>query len=315
MNRTQGDWNAQLADRLGEIPLFDGQDVDRFEIERLGGLTNLNYRVRTPKDHLVVRLAGPGTSDYIDRAVEHHNASAASQAGVNAELLYFDRESGTMVTRYLENSTTMTIEGFRDLGAPRRAAHPSRLLHQESDPFHCAFALSSQLDRYLAVLEKRNAPIPQDYRALEEEAQAVRRALCRWPLPTAPCHCDPLYENFLDTGERMYIIDFEYAGNTDPMWDLGDLSVEGEFTPEQDRELMLAYFGQEPPRFEWARMVMHKALCDLLWSLWGVVQHINENPADDFWAYAEARLARCRRLMETAEFHDHLRAVEAGPQG
>lgn len=314
MNRPSPDWNAQLVDRLGEIPIFDGRDVQRFEIERLGGLTNLNYRVRTPQDHLVVRLAGPGTSDYIDRKVEQHNASAASRAGVNVELLYFNPENGTMVTRYLEDSITMSVRAFRDLGAVGRAARAFRQLHQQSAPFHGPFELFSQLDRYLAVMEKLDAPIPADYRALEEEAQAVRRALCRWPLPSAPCHCDPLYENFLDTAERMYIIDFEYAGNNDPMWDLGDLSVEGDFTPEQDRTLMEAYFDKEPPKFDWARMVMYKALCDLLWSLWGVVQHANQNPADDFWAYAEARLARCRRLMETAEFTDHLKTVEAGPR-
>ncbi len=63
-----------------------------------------------------------------------------------------------------------------------------------------------------------------------------------------PCHCDPLCENFLDTGERMYIIDYEYAGNNDPMWDLGDLSVEGGFDAEQDAALLRAYFGGDPPR-------------------------------------------------------------------
>ena len=62
------------------------------------------------------------------------------------------------------------------------------------------------------------------------------------PAALAPCHCDPLAENFIDTGERVYVVDWEYAGMNDPMWDLGDLSVEAEFGPEQDQVLLEVLF-------------------------------------------------------------------------
>ena len=75
-----------------------------------------------------------------------------------------------------------------------------------------------------------------------------RAALDAHPAALAPCHCDPLCENFLDTGERMWIVDWEYSGMNDPLWDLGDLSVEGEFGPEEDEELLAAYFGGAPTR-------------------------------------------------------------------
>ena len=102
----------------------------------------------------------------------------------------------------------------------------------------------------------------------------------------------------------MYVIDYEYSGNNDPMWDLGDLSVEGGFGPEQDAALLAAYFDGDVPSTEASRMVIHKAMCDLLWTLWGVIQHVNENPADDFWAYATGRFERCQALMATSEFGD-----------
>ena len=73
----------------------------------------------------------------------------------------------------------------------------------------------------------------------------------------------------------MFLIDYEYGGNNDPMWDLGDLSVEGSFTPEQDAVLLQAYFGHEPPAHEIGRMIAYKALCDVMWSLWGWVQFAN----------------------------------------
>jgi len=59
---------------------------------------------------------------------------------------------------------------------------------------------------------------------------------------------------------------------------------------------------------------MYKAMCDLLWTLWGVVQHANDNPVDDFWAYAVGRLSRCQKLMADPSFFEHLAAVTDGPQ-
>ena len=111
----------------------------------------------------------------------------------------------------------------------------------------------------------------------------------------------------------MWIIDWEYSGMNDPMWDLGDLSVEGAFTPAQDEELLAGYFGGEPRPDERGRMVIYKAMCDLLWTLWGLIQHANNNPADDFWAYANNRFSRCRALMASPGFATQLAVVAAGP--
>ena len=110
----------------------------------------------------------------------------------------------------------------------------------------------------------------------------------------------------------MVIIDFEYSGNNVPIWDLGDLSVEAEFDSEQERTFMTTYFGGEPPAFDPGRRVLYKAMCDLLWTLSGVVQHANDNPTEDFWAYAVNRLERCKRLMASDAFPHHVAAVQQG---
>ena len=91
------------------------------------------------------------------------------------------------------------------------------------------------MDEYLGILRGKNAWVPDGYEKVQEEADSVRHALAANPLETVPCHCDSLAENFLDTGERMYVVDWEYAGNNDPMWDLGDLSVEADFGADQDQ--------------------------------------------------------------------------------
>ena len=153
-----------------------------------------------------------------------------------------------------------------------------------------------------AISPSKSSPMPDGFDELQAEAEIGRAALLGNPVPVAPCHCDPLCENFLDTGETMYLIDYEYAGNNDPMWDLGDFSVEAGFGPEHEAVLLEAYFEGPHPPAEAARMVIHKAMCDLVWTLWGVIQHVNDNPVDDFWAYAVGRFERCQQLMESDEF-------------
>ena len=134
------------------------------------------------------------------------------------------------------------------------------------------------IDEYKALLASKGATLPDGYDDVQRQAEAVRAALEAAPVPLVPCHCDPLCENFLDTGERMYIIDYEYAGNNDPMWDLGDLSVEGGFGAGAGRGAAARVLRRRATGAERGRMVAYKALCDLLWTLWGVIQHVNEQP-------------------------------------
>jgi thiamine kinase-like enzyme len=292
---------AQAREALLGIGLFEPGAVRAAKLTRLGGLTNRNWRVDIDGRALVLRIPGEGTSAYIDRRVEKHNAEVAARAGVNAELLQFEAGSGVMLCTYVDGAT-MDAPRFQDLGAVARAARAFRRMHAWPEPFETRFDLFQKMDEYLALLRRLQAPVPEGYEAAQREAEAVRAALGRKPAPLAPCHCDPLAENFLDTGTRMVIVDWEYSGMNDPMWDLGDLSVEAGFGPGQDQALLTAYFDGPAPAEAAARMILYKAMCDLLWTLWGVIQHANKNPADDFWAYAVGRFERCRRLMATADF-------------
>ena len=298
---------TDLKEALARIPLVS--DVDPSTVTRLAGLTNINYLVERGDNRFVLRLPGAGTSEYIDRTAEEVAARSAAAAGVNAEVVFFDASDGLMVTRFVDGAATMNAERFRDLGAVARAGKAFRKLHTTAKPFAVDFKLFSMIDDYKRLLEEKGTALPDGYAAAEAQADATRRALEAAARPLVPSHCDPLCENFLDTGERMFVIDYEYSGNNDPMWDLGDLSVEGQFGPDQDAALLRAYFDGEPPRHEVGRMVAYKAMCDLLWTLWGVIQHANNNPVDDFWAYAVGRFKRCQALMASPDYSDHLAAV------
>ena len=292
--------SSELAAALARIPALATADPDA--ATRLAGLTNVNHLVTTETGRFVVRLPGRGTSEYIDRQAEAVAARSAATAGVNAELVFFDPSDGLMVTRFVEGAVTMSAERFTDLGAVARAGEAFARLHRTAEPFSTDFRLFPMIDEYKALLAAKGAILPDGYAEAELQAVAARRALEARPVALVPSHCDPLCENFLDTGARMYVIDYEYAGNNDPMWDLADLSVEGGFDAAQETALLRAYFGGEPPAAQAGRVVLYKALCDLLWTLWGVIQHVNNNPVDDFWAYAAGRFERCRTLMASAAF-------------
>lgn len=291
---------------LAAIPAFAGFAGP---IERLGGLTNRVYRA----GELCLRIPGRGTEEYIDRGNEKVAAGEAARAGVSPDVLFFDDATGVMVTRFLDGAATMTPEAFRErTGAPARAGAAFRRLHDSGAVFPFRFELFSMIDGYLGLLATKDAALPDGYHDVVREAQTVRAALAAHPLPLAPCHCDPLCENFLDTGDRMWIVDWEYSGMNDPMWDLGDLSVEAGFDAAQEEEMIAAWFGGEPTSAERGRIVIYKAMCDLLWTLWGLIQHANGNPADDFWAYSVNRFERCKALMGTPDFARHVAAVARG---
>lgn len=296
---------ARLSHAVSTIAALDGHIGP---VERLGGLTNLVFRV----GDYCLRLPGRGTEEYINREHEAVAAREAAKALVSPELIHADAETGVMVTRFIEGARTMSPDAFRaDPGSVRRTGEAFRQLHHSGAQFPFTFNLFSMIDDYLSLLSNKQVALPEGYYDVVARAENVRTVLAARPLPSVACHCDPLCENFLDTGERIWIVDWEYSGMNDPMWDLGDLSVEAGFDAAQDAALLKAYCGGAPDPSDHARMVIYKAMCDLLWTLWGLIQLANGNPAEDFRAYADGRFARCKALMASTEFTDSLKTLQS----
>ena len=287
---------------IADVPSLRGVDGP---VTRLGGLTNRVYRI----GDLVLRIPGKGTEEYINRVHEAAAARVAAAAGVAPDVVVADTATGVMVTNLVDGAVTMSPDHFRTrINSPARAALALRKLHTSGGVFPFHFELFAMIDDYLGILSGKTVELPEGYHDVVDRAQGIRTALARNPAPLSPCHCDPLCENFLDDGRAMWIVDWEYSGMNDPMWDLGDLSVEAGFNEHQDAEMMRAYFGGEASAADHGRMVVYKAMCDLLWTLWGLIQLANGNPADDFRAYADGRFNRCKTLMATEEFAQALQS-------
>lgn len=206
---------------------------------RQGALTNRVYKIDLPDQSLILRLPGPGTEEYIDRKIEAHNARQAEIARVSAHILFSDAETGVMLSRCIPNIETMSAALFSSrAGSPARAGRALKKLHISGVQFQFRFELFAMIDEYLKVLSTKDINMPEGYNNVVRQAEPVKLALKKSAVALAPCHCDPLCENFLDDGQIMWIVDWEYSGMNDPYWDLGDLSVEGEFDDAQDSELM-----------------------------------------------------------------------------
>ena len=311
----------QVHEALTGLAQFASIGKKDYAAVRLGGLTNLVFRLepgtnaaqKAMDGNIIVRIPGQGTEEYIDRAVEAYNAEQAARTGVSAAILHADPASGLMVSRCIDNIETMTPALFKSRkGSPARAGKAFRELHNSGFEFKFRFELFAMIDEYLGILSTKDLTLPGGYHDVVKAAEPIKAALAKNRGQLAPCHCDPLCENFLDDGEIMWIVDWEYSGMNDPLWDLGDLLVEGGFDDDQDSEMLRAYCNGEPDRETVARMIIYKAMCDLLWTLWGLIQHANENPAEDFWAYSTERFERCKALMNEPGFTDHVKVIAEG---
>jgi len=279
-------------------------------IKRLGGMTNIVHLVETQNINLIVRIPGKGTEDYINRTTEYKNAKAAWRAGISAEIIWADVNSGVMVSKAINRIETMTANLFSSRkGSPARAGYALAKLHNSGETFDFRFELFNMIDDYLKILSTKDVDLPEGYNDIVKGAEPIKELLETNPIPLAPCHCDPLCENFLDDGKNMWIVDWEYSGMNDPLWDLGDLSVEAGMNEDQENEMLKAYFGKEPTAAQKGRVIIYKAMCDLLWTLWGLIQLADKNPVDDFWAYSIERFERCKVLMQNPIFAEHINAI------
>ncbi|MGH6853844.1 MAG: phosphotransferase [Aestuariivirga sp.] len=298
----------QAREILSGMKLFWCLDDREILLTRIGGRGNLAFRVDHAGEQYVLHIPGQGTKDGIDHGHEAKAAREAAKAGAGPDVLHFDPATGVMVTRLVDDAVAMSAEKFKSIaGAAGRAGLVLRKLHGSAAKFDFRFEPFSTIEGYLKTLAAKSADLPPGASDVMRQAETVRKALNARPLPVAPCHCDPLCENFLDTDKRMWIVGWEHSGMGDPLWDVGGLLADGQVTSTQEEELIQAYFGGDPAPAVRGRIIAYKALCDLLWALRGLLLPAEKTPAD-----TAKRFERCQELMARSEFQFHVAAVAKG---
>ncbi len=301
--------DRELARLLERIPSLAGRPR---RVEALpGGLTNRNYKVTTPDRAVVVRCWAPGSELLsIDREREYRNSLAAAAAGVGAPVVDYLPAEGVLVVGFIPGRT-LRNEDFQRPGTLARVAGSCRRLHH-GPRFVNDFNMFELLHSYLGVVAERGFTVPPGYLEMLPRLEEVRQALAVRDPGTRPCNNDLLAGNFVDDGARIHLIDYEYSGNNDPSFELGNIFSECALGTEQLEELVGAYHGRVT-RSLLARARLQAVVARYGWTLWGAIQHA-ASPLDyDFWSWAlqryEAALADLRgpdlpRLLADVQRHD-----------
>jgi thiamine kinase-like enzyme len=252
-----------------------------------GGLTNRNYKVTTPDGVFVARVSAAGADLLaIDRDAEHRNSVAAAAAGAGAPVIEYRPEDGLLVVGFIKGRTLSNA----DVAAPgtlARVAAACRRLHG-GPRFGNDFDMFDIQRRYLSVARSRGFRVPEGYDDLMPAFEAARAALAVRREGTVPCNNDLLAANFIDDGDRIWLIDYEYSGNNDACFELGNIWGECRLSVEALEELVTAYYGR-PLRGKTARARLLGLAGKYGWTLWGAIQQA-ASPLDfDFWSWAMER--------------------------
>jgi thiamine kinase-like enzyme len=283
--------DPELEELLDRIPVLAG--LARSVVELHGGLTNQNLRVTTSDgDYVVRRFRGDPELLGIDRDAEHANSVAAAKAGVGAPVVDYLPKLGVLVIGFL-GGRTYDNASFAETGVPARAGEAIRRLH-EGPRFVGDFDMVDRQQRYLRTVTERGYPLHEGYVDLDEQFHRVGRALAERAEPTVPCNNDLLAGNFVDDGDRVWLIDYEYSGNNDACFELGNTCTECDLDEDQVEELVSAYFGAAS-RSTLARVRLQALVSAYGWSLWGAIQSAASSIDFDFDAWGRERFEKAAR--------------------
>ncbi len=283
---------------IAAIPDWAGRAVEAAPIP--SGLTNRNWRVTVDGVPHFVRIPGASTELLaVDRANERHNTRAAATAGVGPPVVHELPDWDVFVLAWVE-ARTLSVEALAEPGMPTRVAETLRRLHA-GPRFRDDFDMFRLAERYLRVVDERAIAVPAGYLEHLDRLPAIEAALAVHPLPSVPCHNDLLAENYLDDGGRLWIVDYEYSGNNDPTFELGNTCQEQGWDEGRIRELCAAYFGAATDALL-ARMHLQMIMSDVGWTLWAAIQANISTIDFDFSGWAEERWARAQAALDGPSF-------------
>ena len=273
-------------------------ESDVTEVTPAGGMTNKNYRICVKDTRYILRVAGTGTDRMINRNTEMFNSAIASEKGFNVEVPYFNLETGVKISKFIENAETLTHRSIKKEENLKQVTKILRDLHECKD-FHMdnEFNMFRELEKYEEILKKDNGDFFEDYDEVRTKVMALEDELKRCGAVSVPSHNDLVSENFVkDTEGRIYLIDWEYSGTNDDMWDLAALSLENEFS-EDDIELMfrLYFNGKEADENTRRRLLIHQICQDTLWAVWTLIKEVE---GDDFGTYGIDRYNRAKEYLK-----------------
>jgi thiamine kinase-like enzyme len=275
-----------------------------------GGITNRNFRVNFGGTDYVVRLPGKRTQLLgIDRTAECIANKAAAELGIAPRVAALLEEPSCLVTQFI-SGREMTLDELHTPEAIAEVAHDLRLLHDSGTELPSGFDSFRLVEEYAETGREHGSEPPDGYDEALAAAHKIEKAIRKQPgHEPVPAHNDLLTANFMRDGERMQLIDWEYAGMGDRWFDLGNFAVNNELDDEQERQLLEAYFREAPDERRLATLKLFRFMSDFREAMWGVVQAGVSELDFDFDGYAKKHFDRLEKARHDPRFEDWIRAA------
>ncbi len=283
--------SALLGPRQGGVLLLEG------------GITNRNFRVNFGGTDYVVRLPGKDTDLLgIDREAERLATRRAAELELGPKVAAMLDQPPCLVTCFVE-SRQLGAEELREPARIEEVARDLRAFHDSGLDLPTDFYASEIVSHYAEVTQSRGGTLPEGFEHARDCARKVVKAVRKNPdHQRTPCHNDLLAANFLHDGERIVIVDWEYAGMGDPFFDLGNFTVNNGLDDAGEERLLTTYFGEEPTPRRSAALKLFRFMSDFREGMWGVVQAGVSELDFDFRDYAQKHFDRLQKARTDPRF-------------
>lgn len=287
---------------LDQVPLLANRDSLS---ELSGGLTNRNLLVHNGEKKYVARISSnSSTLLSIDRGSEYQNSKIAATVGIAAPVLDYLPGQGLLVIGYLNGHTYSATDVASNLS---RIAQSCRVLHA-APAFVRDFNMFEIQRTYLGIVKERGFRLPSDYLDFADHIVQIQKAMRILDEGTVPCNNDLLPGNFIDDGEKIWIIDYEYSGNNDACFELGNIWAEAFLDIEQLEELVTAYYGESRPE-KFARAWLWALMAKYGWTLWASIQSSISELDFDFWSWGMEKYQLAQSEFSSEMFSKMLKQV------
>lgn len=261
------------------------------EIIPVGGMTNKNFKVKIDDEQYILRIPGNGTEEMISRKSEKHNSLIANELNIDTNILYFNDINGIKLSKYIDNAETINPKTAKREDNMLMVADILKKLHTSNTLFDNEFNVFKKIEEYEKLLDLCKGKNFSDYNEVKEQVIKLEEKLNQIGFEIKPCHNDTVAENFVKDKERMYLIDWEYSGMNDPMWDIAAHILECEFSEDEEELFLSIYFDNDVKENHRTRILIYKICQDFLWSIW---TNIKESKGDDFGSYGQDRYNRAK---------------------
>ena len=294
-----------VEEAIARVPMWvNAQDIRVAPLE--GGITNRNYRVDVDGESFHLRLAGENTELLgIHREYEYDANRTAGELGIAPEVIYFIEREGYLVTRFIDGRP-IPPEEIRQPENLERVAETLRKIHG-MPAIPGVFSAFQVVRDYSEIAQRYNVFFPENFDWLLDQMNKAETVLVTSSLVQRPCHNDLLNANFLFT-DKLFILDWEYAGMGDIFFDLANFSTNHELTEQENHLLLDCYFGEVRSQ-DVAHLYMMKIMSDFREAMWGMVQIGISNLDFDFREYANKHFDRLTQNIQNPNWERWLEEV------